>query len=158
VPDRGDGLVTTPRNSPSMVDLGLPREGPLLLHFDGEFVTAEDLTVAGFTGRNFGWLPNEVSLAVTHIARVIREDNGTNPRSVRRADDKGIPYRVVMLGTDPALPSDLKIPERYRIDVMKASDEQVLEAVARFVHAYMDSIRFGAHNTLRQTISPYDRF
>jgi cytochrome c peroxidase len=158
IPDRGDGLKTTPRNSPSMVGSGLSREVPILLHFDGEFASAEDLTVAAFTGRNFGWLPDEVSLAVAHIARVIREDNGINPRYVLDRNKKGIPYRVVMLGTDPNLPSYLKVPERYRIDVLKASDEEVLGAVARFLHAYMDSIRFGTHNTFRTTGAPYDLF
>jgi cytochrome c peroxidase len=156
IPERGDGLVSTPRNSPSMVDFGLAREAPVLLHFDGEFATPEDLTIASFTGRNFGWLPEEERIAVAHIARVIREDNGTNPRYVLGRDGKGIPYRVMMLGTEPGFPS--QVPERYRIDVMKASDDQVLEAVAKFMHAYMDSIRFGTHNTFRDSGSPYDLF
>jgi len=156
IPKRGDGLVTTPRNSPSMVDFGLSREAPVLLHFDGEFATAEDLTIASFTGRNFGWLPEEERIAVAHIARVIREDNGTNPRYVLGPDGKGIPYRVMMLGTAPGFPST--VPERYRIDVMNASDDQVLEAIAKFMHAYMDSIRFGTHNTFRESGSPYDLF
>ena len=30
---------------------------------DGEFVTPEDLVIATMTGRNFGWLPNEVPVA-----------------------------------------------------------------------------------------------
>jgi cytochrome c peroxidase len=158
IPERGDGLVSTPRNSPSMVDLGLPREAPVLLHFDGEFATPEDLTIASFTGRNFGWLPEEERIAVAHIARVIREDNGTQPRYVLGPDKKGIPYRVVMLSTDPDLPPYFKLPEQYRIDVLKASDDQVLEAIAKFMHAYMDSIRFGTHNTFRETGSPYDLF
>jgi cytochrome c peroxidase len=156
IPERGDGLVSTPRNSPSMVDFGLPREAPTLLHFDGEFATAEDLTIASFTGRNFGWLPEEERIAVAHIAHVIREDNGTNPRYVLDPDGKGIPYRVMMLGTDPGFPS--KVPEQYRIDVMKASDDEVLQAMAKFMHAYMDSIRFGTHNTFRASGSPYDLF
>jgi cytochrome c peroxidase len=158
IPNRGDGLVTTPRNAPSFVGFGLPREPPLLLHFDGEFATAEDLTVESFTGRNFGWLPNERKTAVAHIARVIREDNGTHPRAVLDANRKGVPYRVMMAGTDSTLPPYLKLPERYRIDVMKVSDEQVLEAIAKLMHAYMDSIRFGTHNTLRESGSPYDLF
>jgi cytochrome c peroxidase len=156
IPERGDGLVSTPRNSPSMVDFGLAREAPVLLHFDGEFATAEDLTIASFTGRNFGWLPEEERIAVAHIARVIREDNGAQPRYVLGPDGKGIPYRVMMLGTEPGFPSG--VPERYRIDVMKASDDQVLEAIAKFMHAYMDSIRFGTHNTFRDSGSPYDLF
>jgi cytochrome c peroxidase len=158
IPERGDGLGSTPRNSPTMVGFGLPREVPVLLHFDGEFVTAEDLTIATFTGRNFGWLPNEAPPAIAHIARVIREDNGTNPRYVLGRDGKGIPYRVAMLGISPDLPPYLKIPERYRIDVLEASDEQVLDAIAKLMHAYMDSIRFGTHNTFRESGSPYDLF
>lgn len=158
IPDRRDGLVTTPRNSPSTVGLGLPREVPVLLHFDGEFASAEDLTIASFTGRNFGWLADEVPLAVAHIARVIREDNGVNPRHLFNRNGKPIPYRVVMLGTDPDIPPRLRVPDRYRIDVLRASDEQVLEAMAKFVHAYMDSLRFGTHNTFRTTGAPYDLF
>ncbi len=158
IPDRRDGLVTTPRNSPSMVDFGLPREAPMLLHFDGEFATAEDLTVATLTGRNFGWLPAEASVAMAHIARVIREDNGRNSRQLVDRQGNGVPYRDALLGTDPNLPPDLVIPERYRIDVMKASDGEVLEAVAKLIHAYMDSLRFGTHNTSRDSDSPYDLF
>jgi cytochrome c peroxidase len=158
VPNRNDNIFTTPRNSPTMVGLGLPREVPVLLHFDGEFATPEDLTVASLTGRNFGWLIDEHKTAVAHIARIIREDNGTNPRYVRYQAGEGVPYRVVLLGADPNLPRYLKLPERYRMDVMKASDEQVLEAIAKLTHAYMDSIRFGTHNTNRPTASPYDLF
>ncbi len=32
------------------------------------------------TGRNFGWAPEQHAQAVAHIARVIREDNGTKPK------------------------------------------------------------------------------
>src|SRR5699024_2928263 len=97
-------------------------------------------------------------LAVKHIARVIREDSGVNPRQVTDGYARGIPYRVALLGTGPGLPPYLRIPDRYRIDVMQASDEEVLEAVARLMHAYMDSIRFGTHNTFRAFGSPYDLF
>jgi cytochrome c peroxidase len=110
------------------------------------------------TGRNFGWLPNEGPIAVAHIAHVIREDNGTNARRVISLDGKGIPYRVVMLGSDPSLPSYLRVPEKYRIDVLKASDTQIVDAIGKFIHAYMDSIRFGTHHTFRDTASPYDLF
>ena len=142
-----------------MVDFGLPREAPMLLHFDGEFATAEDLTVATLTGRNFGWLPAEASVAMAHIARVIREDNGRNSRQLvdRQGKRCSVSRRVVGDGI-PNLPPDLVIPERYRIDVMKASDGEVLEAVAKLIHAYMDSLRFGTHNTSRDSDSPYDLF
>lgn len=156
IPARGDGLSETPRNSPLMINLGLPREVPLLLHFDGEFVTHEDLVVETLTGRNFGWLPTETATAIAHIARVIREDEGTNPRHLRRAYGVGIPYRVALLGIDPALPRDLRIPVEYRIDVETASDEEILYAIAKLMHAYMDSLRFGTQQTRRAMGSPYD--
>jgi len=158
IPDRNDGHVQTPRNSPLMINLGLPREVPMLLHFDGEFATVEDLVIGALTGRNFGWLPTETSTAVKHIARVIREDEGANPRLLKQGYGSGIPYRALFLGTDGSLPPGAVIPWQYRIDVMKASDEQVLMAIARAIHAYIDALRFGSKNTNHQADSPYDLF
>ena len=158
IPRRHDGLTTTPRNSPLMVNVGLPRDVPMLLHLDGEFATAEDLVVETVTGRNFGWLPGERATAVAHVASVIRKDEGTNPRQVTYAQGGGIPYRVVLLGTDPNLPPTLRLSRDYRIDVATASDERVVRAVAKLMHAYMDSLRFGTTNTGRRSPSPYDVF
>lgn len=159
IPKRNDGLTRTPRNAPLMIDLGLPREAPMLLHLDGEFVTQEDLVLDTMTGRNFGWLPTEAATAATHAARVIREDTGVNPRHVTYGQGgRGIPYRVVMLGTDPHIPRDLRLPERYRLDVASASDDEILLLVARLMHAYMDSLRFGTTKTGRESNSPYDVF
>jgi len=157
IPDRGDGQSVTTRNSPIMIELGMPREVPVLLHFDGEFSTHEDLIVDTLTGRNFGWLPGEAEIAKKHIAKVIREDEGMNPRHIRSADGKGIPYPVVLKGTDPQLLHQ-QIPPEYRIDVETASDDEILHAVAKLIHAYMDSLRFGTKNTLRKFGSPYDLF
>lgn len=157
IPERADGATETPRNSPIMIDIGMKREVPLLLHHDGEFVTHEDLILATLTGRNFGWLPGEADVAKKHIAKVVREDNGMNPRHIRYPDGKGIPYAKVLLGTDPLLLHQ-QIPEEYRIDVEKASDDEVLMAVAKLIHAYMDSLRFGTKNTFRESGSPYDLF
>jgi cytochrome c peroxidase len=157
IPAREDGRKATQRNSPIMIDLGYPREVPVLLHLDGEFVTHEDLVIDTMTGRNFGWLPGEAALARKHIVRVIREDKGLNPRHVKDAKGNGIPYAVALAGTDPLL-GDHRIPEEYRIDVRTASDDEILMAVARLMHAYMDSLRFGTNNTLRHSGSPYDLF
>ena len=77
VPDREDGKITTPRNSLNMVDSFIPRSAGLLLHGDGEFASAESLIDSTMKGRNFGWLPTEYDTATAHIARVIREDDGT---------------------------------------------------------------------------------
>jgi hypothetical protein len=153
-----DGVTQTVRNTPIMVDFGLPGEVPRLRHFDGEFASAEDVVMDTLTGRNMGWRFNEYALAIAHIAHVIRNDAGKNARRVRDRDGRGIPYSVVMLGTDSALPPDLRIPRRYRLDVRTASDAEVLQAIARLIHAYMDSIRFGTEDTSRPRGSPYDLF
>jgi cytochrome c peroxidase len=158
LPVRGDGLSRTVRNAPSMVDLGLSRETPELFHLDGEFVDAEDLIIDTLTGRNLGWLPGEASAARAQIAKVIRGDEGVNPRHLLYSDGRGIPYRVALKGTDPKIPIELRIPNEYRLDVSRASNDEILHTVAKLIHAYMDSLRFGTRNTLRETESPYDRF
>ena len=157
IPPRGDGQVVTSRNSPLMIDLGIPREVPELFHFDGEFVSHEDVIRDTLVGRNMGWLPNEQEIAKKHIAKIIREDEGMNPRHIRYADGKGIPYRVVLAGESPTLLHQ-EIPAQYRIDVMNASDDEILDAIAVLMHAYMDSLRFGTNNTFRKSASPYDLF
>lgn len=158
IPKRNDELTHTVRNTPIMIDMGLPSEVPRLLHYDGEFASAEDLVMDTLTGRDMGWGLDEYTLATAHIARVIRNDAGTNPRQVRDRDGRGIPYSVVMLGTDPSLAPSLRIPLPYRLDVRTASDEEVLQAIARLIHAYIDSLRFGTEDTDRPRGSPYDLF
>src|SRR5262245_34676572 len=92
IPLRRDGRTTAPRNSPSLVNSSLGRRAPFFLHFDGEFVDTPGLVQGTLTGRNYGWLPSEVDAAVQHIARVVREDDGTG----RLAQDFGGPYRRVL--------------------------------------------------------------
>lgn len=67
---REDGQRTTLRNSPSLLDSLAP--GGVLLHYDGEFVSAEALVRETFLGRNFGWLPGERADAVRQFAREAR--------------------------------------------------------------------------------------
>ena len=147
VPLREDGQLHTPRNSPTLVNGLLPRSGPLFLHFDGEFTTPEDLVIATMTGRNFGWLPLEVPQATAHVARVIREDDGTGDL----ARQYGGAYSIVLAGTDPSIPAQLVLPPEYRIDVASASDGDIVGAIAKLITAYMQSLTFT--NT-----SPYDVF
>lgn len=158
IPRRSDGRTLTERNSPLMVNVDFPRTVPQLLHFDGEFAGLDDLVIETLTGRNFGWLFEEVPAAVAHIAKVVREDEGQDPRLVTYARGGGIPYRAVMLGTDPEIPPALRLSETYRLDVTTASDDRVLHAVAGFIRAYVDSLRFGTQNTGRESKSPYDVF
>ena len=66
--------------------------GPLFLHFDGEFASGEDLVVGTLTGRNFGWLPSQYNDAIAHIAKMIREDDGSSQLAADRLD--GLSYAV----------------------------------------------------------------
>ncbi len=148
VPVREDGLERAPRNSPSLVNANLDRDVPFLLHFDGEFATLEGLVRGTLTGRNFGWLPLEVPAAVAHIARVIREDDGSDPLGQAFS---GVSYRVLFAGTSPAIPAELVLPAAYRLEVAGASDSAILDVVARLIAAYTRSLKFA-------NASPYDVF
>jgi hypothetical protein len=155
VPSRDDGLTTTPRNSPPLVNATLPRAGAFFLHFDGEFATATDLVRGTYTGRNFGWLPAERDLAVAHIANVIRNDDGNG---LLAADFGGLPYRTVLAGTDSSIPPALRLPVEFRLDVDRASDGEVLDAAAALVTAYLGSLVFGQDAAGEFVASPYDTF
>jgi cytochrome c peroxidase len=147
IPERGDGRTMTPRDSPPLVNSTLARGIPFFLHFDGEFPSTAALAEGTVTGRNFGWLPSEHAQAVTHIASVIRGDDGTGGL----AAGAGGSYRRVLAGTDPTISKDFRLPRRFRIDVDRASDEQILRAVSRLIAAYVESLEF-------ENSSPYDRF
>jgi len=153
IPLRDDGRTATPRNSPSLVNATLPRKRPFLLHFDGEFPSTPALVRGTLTGRNYGWLPSEAAAAVAHVARVVREDDGSGAL----ARDFGGAYRVVLGGTDPSLPKELRLPKRFRIDVARASDVAIVDGVARLVAAYVESLTF-AEDDGAFVGSAYDTF
>jgi cytochrome c peroxidase len=158
VPAREDGKKLTVRNSPPMVNATIPREPDLFLHFDGEFVSGEDLVKATLTGRNFGWLPGEQDQAVHHIAHIIRDDDGRGPLA---REFGGYSYRRVFAGTDPELGEEserYRLTEEYRMDVAQAGDAQVLDGVARLVTAYMDSLFYSRDESAEYDSSPYDWF
>jgi cytochrome c peroxidase len=147
IPARADGAAATPRNAPTLVDVAIPRPGPLLLHFDGEFASLVDLVRTTLTGRNYGWLPGEEEAATEHIARIVREDDGSD--DLGRAG--GGAYGVLLRGTAPGIPASLRLPEQFRIDVSDAADDRILDVVARLVAAYVRSLHFAKS-------SPYDVF
>ncbi len=155
IPDRGDGQSVTPRNSPPLVDASMSRSLGLLFHFDGEFPNGAALTVGTITGRNYGWLPGEVGTATTHIAHVIREDNGTDALA---QDYNSLSYPVILRGTDPSIPKELRLPPGYRLDVTRATDAQILRAIGNLVAAYMDSLVFSKDGRGNFNGSPYDAF
>ncbi len=158
VPARGDGLKFTARNTPPMVNSTAPREPDLFLHWDGEFVTGDDLVRATLTGRNLGWLPGEREQAVKHIAHIIRNDDGRGPLA---REFGGYSYSHLLAGQDPELGEEterFRLPEELRFDVKRASDVEILDAVARLISLYTDSLRFSRDERTEYDSSPYDCF
>jgi hypothetical protein len=134
----------------------LDRPGGALFHFDGEFSTIEDLIVGTFTGRNFGWLPGQKAEAIRHIARVMREDDGSG---VIAQQFDGLPYRFLFTGNNPNIPDELRLPPQFRIFISTASDQEIFNAVVKVVAAYVKQLLFSqtdeAGNQIR---SPFDVF
>ena len=151
-----NGFDHTPRNSMQMVDSFTSRSGPLFLHFDGEFASGEDLVVGTMTGRNFGWLPTQYNQAIAHIAKVIREDDGSGQLAADRLD--GLSYSVIFAGTDARITSDLRLPASVRLNVQTASDAQVVNAIAICIATYMQDLLFQRDAFGRYIGSPYDNF
>lgn len=154
VPARGDPHKVTTRNAMNMVDSFLDRPTGMFLHADGEFVTPDSLVKATFTGRNFGWQISEHDQAVAHIAKVIREDDGSD----RLGIIYGGSYSKLLLGTAPDIPEYAHLPESYRLDVSKASDGKIFDAVTQLVSAYLVSLEFARNDKHVNTGSPYDLF
>ncbi len=156
IPSRPDGKLTAPRNSPPLVNSSLDRPGGTLFHFDGEFSTLEDLIVGTFTGRNFGWLPGQKAEAISHIARVMREDDGTG--AIAQQFD-GLSYSALFTGANPNIPDELRLPTEFRVNIQSASDQEIFDAVVKVVAAYVNGLRFSqtddAGNLIR---SPFDVF
>lgn len=154
IPDRGDGQATAPRNSLNMVDSNIPRAAGLFLHGDGEFSSLTALVESTLTGRNFGWMPAEYQQAVAHIAKVIREDNGTGDLALQY----GGSYAKILLGTAPDIPEEFRLPVEYRTDVSAATDHQIVGAVSRLIAAYVFSLTFSRDANGIHDGSPYDLF
>jgi len=156
IPRPMSGFDHTPRNAMQMVGSFTPRSGPLFLHFDGEFASGEDLVMGTMTGRNFGWAPGEQAQAIAHIARVIREDDGSGQLAADRLD--GLSYAVIFKGTDSRIMSDLRLPSSQRLDVSTATDEEIVNAVALCITTYMKDLLFQRDEFGRYIGSPYDNF
>lgn len=156
IPDRGDGKRSAPRNSPPLVNASLDRPGGTLFHFDGEFSTLEDLIAGTFTGRNFGWLPGQKAEAIRHIARVMREDDGTG--AIAQQFD-GLPYRFLFTGNNPDIPDELRLPPEFRAHIGSASDQKIFNAVVKVVAAYVKQLLFSQSDDAGNLIrSPFDVF
>jgi hypothetical protein len=156
IPRPMNGFTFTPRNSMHMVGSLQPHSGPTMLHFDGEFATPVDLVKATLTGRNFGWSPGEYQQALAQVALVIRQDDGSSQLAQDRSN--GLSYGTLFLGADSRITPDLLIPAADRIDVNKATNDQILNLVAKCISTYMGDLLF-QHDELGRFIgSPYDVF
>jgi cytochrome c peroxidase len=151
-----NGINSTPRNAMQMVGSLQPHNSPQFLHFDGEFASPEDLVLSTLTGRNFGWAPAQYQQAISHIAQVIREDNGNNFPS--NLYTHGLTYAQIFLGTDPTIPADSRLPAQYHMDVTTASDQAIVDNMAKLVAAYMEGLLFKQDEFGRYIASPYDVF
>ncbi len=156
LPVQQNGFATTPRNAMQMVGSFRLDGGTQFLHFDGEFASGEDLVIGTLTGRNFGWAPGDYATAVQHIARVVRQDDGSG--ALAQARSNGLSYAILFKGTDPRIPSDILLPASQRIDVTTASDQQILNEIALCMAQYFKDLQFKHDNDGRYLASPYDVF
>ncbi|GKS63840.1 hypothetical protein YTPLAS72_11440 [Nitrospira sp.] len=154
LPARADGKTVAVRNSPPLVNSTLNRPGGVLLHFDAEFNSIEELVAATFTGRNFGWLPGERAQAIAHIAKVVRGDDGSFDLT-----DTGLSYRILFTGTNPNIPEELRLPPEFRAFVGSSTDQEVFDAVVKVVAAYVNGLLFSQTEDSGAPIrSPFDVF
>lgn len=156
IPARSDGKTHTPRNSPPLVNATLDRPDGVLLHFDAEFNSIEDLVAGTFTGRNFGWLPGEQAQAIAHIANVVRGDDGSFDPS---GQFDGLSYRILFTGNNPAIPDESRLPPEFRAFVGSGTDQEIFDAVVKVVAAYVNGLRFSGNEDSGAPIrSPFDVF
>lgn len=151
-----NGFTTTPRDAMQMVGSLQPHDGPTFLHFDGEFTTPEDLVKTTLIGRNFGWGATQSQQAIAHIAAVIRGDNGNNTPAAEYGCN--LSYAKILLGADPSIPTDCKLPAQYRLDVTSATDDQIVDDVSSMIAQYMYGLLFNQDDFGRYYASPYDVF
>ncbi|MGD9852537.1 MAG: hypothetical protein AB7T38_14860 [Nitrospirales bacterium] len=154
IPAREDEHTTTVRNAPPLVNAALPRQN-FFLHFDAEFPTMVDLVKGTLTGRNYGYLPDETVEAIAHIARIIREDDGTSELA---QEFGGVPYHLLFTGTDTSIPQEFLLPEDFRMEIAQASDQQIFHAVSSLIGAYTENLLFSQDENGNFNLSPYDVF
>lgn len=154
IPDRGDGRLLTPRNSPPLVNAFLPREVGFFLHSDGEFPDSPALVRGTFTGRNFGWLPGEARDAIANLGRVLREDDG----SMELSAAFGGSYARILAGLDPEIPVEFRLAKDQRVRVETFTDEELLVRVSEWVAQYLEQLEFRRNADGVFEGSPYDVF
>lgn len=152
-PATGTRTSVTARNSIAFVNAFIDKKNGLF-HADGEFSDLETLIEETWTGPNFGWALDEHDKAVAHIAHVIRDDDGENELDRRY----GGSYRKVLRGNDNSLRAGLRLPAEFQIDVTRASDREIFDALLKIMDAYLSSLEFSRSFDGHYDGSPYDAF
>lgn len=153
---RADGKTHTPRNSPALVNSTVARPGGVRFHLDAEFNSMEDLVAATLTGRNFGWLPGERNLAIAHIARVVKGDDGSFDLTDQFG---GLSYKILFTGGNPAIPDELRLPPEFRALIGSGTEQEVFDAVVKVIAAYLNGLLFSQTEDSGAPIrSPFDVF
>ncbi|MGZ8386325.1 MAG: hypothetical protein ACXWWI_10210, partial [Nitrospira sp.] len=156
LPARADAKTVAVRNSPPLVNAALDRPGGVLFHFDAEFNSMEALVADTFTGRNMGWLPGERAQAITHIARVIRSDDGKGELATEFG---GASFRTLLAGIDPSIPEEFRLTSEFRLGIDSATDQELFDAVVKVVAAYVNGLLFSQTKDSGAPIrSPFDIF
>ncbi|MFK7815634.1 MAG: hypothetical protein AB8B92_04800 [Gammaproteobacteria bacterium] len=154
LPTRADGQIVSTRNSPSLMGSSLHREN-FLLHYDGEFSSLADVVSNTLTGRNLGWLPGEQDIAIEHLCKVLRKDNGQS----KLADEfNGLSYTELFSGTTEenlTVNQKFLLPETYRININKASCDKVFDIAVSLITNFIESLTFVSDEN---NYSPYDIF
>ncbi len=163
IPANGDGRTQTPRNAIDLVNSLLPHSTPLFLHYDGQFATPQDLIISTLTGRNYGWKPAEYATAISHIAHIIRTDDGTGGLAQQYG---GWSYPQAFAGL-MQIESQYKISPPYRLfdvsvtnpaDPNYVSDSVIIADVAALIQAYLETLVFSQDANGQFNGSPYDVF
>lgn len=149
-----DHKTRAARNTTSLVGIGSRFNKHRVSHYDGEFDDHAGTVMGNFLGRNMGWSSTQKPYALKHLVRVIKKDNGEGDL----AQEFGGSYSRVWNSTDPKLSSEFKLAQSERLDVEKASDQEILHAVTNAVVAYMNDLDFQSDEKGRYIGSAFDQF
>jgi cytochrome c peroxidase len=138
------------RNTPGLIGIGSRFSRNNLSHHDGELVHSQTY-LGNFLGPHNGWQANEKNVARNNIVKVLREDRGN-------LAEEEFSYRTILLGVDPALPEDLRLPEEWRVDIDNLTDAELVDTMVRAGTAYLEGIDFETDEEGHYIGSPYDQF
>lgn len=113
------------------------------------------LTAATFTIRNFGWVPGERAQAVAHVARIVREDDGTGAQA---QEFGGLSLAVMLTRSGQAIPNEFRIPPAFLVNVARATDQEIFDGVVHLVSAYVEQLVFSQDNAGHFNLSSFDVF